>query len=73
MFIDCFLCIRVKIHTRSACCDMSVQKSFIIRLNVGSIPQMLKPKPNLSEGEASHEDVKNDCSKSNGSVESVKN
>lgn len=68
LFVDFFLFIRVKIHTRSACSDMSVQKSFIIGLNVGSVPQMLKPKPNLSEGEAPHEDMKNDCSKSNGSV-----
>lgn len=47
--------IHVKNHTRSACGGMSVQKSFIIGLNVESVPQKLKP--NLSEGEAPHEDA----------------
>ncbi|GAA6227819.1 protogenin [Lates japonicus] len=45
------------IHTRSACGGMSVQKSVIIGLNVESVPRVLTPKPNLSEGEAPHEDA----------------
>lgn len=32
-------------------------ESFIIGLNVESMSQMLKTKPNLSEGEAPHEDA----------------
>lgn len=57
LFIDFFLFICVKIHTRSACSGMSVQKSFMISLNVGSVPQVLKLKSNLSIGEAPHEDT----------------
>lgn len=55
LFIDFFLFICVKIHTISAC--MLVQKSFMISLNVGSVPQILKLKPNLSIEEAPHEDT----------------
>lgn len=55
LFILLPFLICVKNHTRSACSGMSVQKSFIIGLNVGSVPQKLKP--NLSEGEAPHEDA----------------
>lgn len=46
LFIDFFLFICVKIHTRSACSSMLVQKSFM-SLKVGRVPQMLKLKPNL--------------------------
>lgn len=38
LFIDFFLFMRVKIHTRSACSGVSVQKSFIIGLNVEKRP-----------------------------------
>jgi len=55
--VNFFLFICVK-DTHQKCLQQYVgTESFIIGLIVERMSQMLKPKPNLSEGEAPHEDA----------------